>query len=67
MELVSSQPKEQSSKSCLETLLRRILQPCKCLQDLRSVKKMPETVRVGRLLRMGEKREVREGGRKEVL
>lgn len=55
VELMSSQPEEQSSRSCLETLLRITLQTCKCLEDLSCTKKVPEAVWVGRGI---EKRQV---------
>lgn len=42
VELMSSWPEEQSSRSCLKTLLRITLQTCECLEDLGCVKKVPE-------------------------
>lgn len=54
VEPMSSQPEEQSSRSCLETLLRRTLQTCRCLEDLGCAKNAPEAEK-GELKRGYEK------------
>lgn len=48
---MSSQPEEQSSRSCLEALLRITLQTCRCLEDSSCVKRVPEAAWAGRLQR----------------